>query len=73
MQLTKAIRKVDIVEESIREMVCIEHFVDKEFKRKDKYRIELKPVAVPSIFTDVNEINTHDQNFDCVDMLFHEV
>lgn len=68
MQWTKAIRRVEIVEKSIGGMICIEHFVEKDFKRKDKYRIELKPVAVPSIFADMNEINSHDQNIYCVDI-----
>lgn len=58
MQWTKAIRRVDIVEKSIGGMVCIDHFVEKDFKRNDKYRICLKPVAVPSIFAKVNEMDT---------------
>lgn len=68
MQWTKAIKKDETVERAIGGMVCIEHFLEKDFKRKDKYRIELKPEAVPSIFIDMSEYESHDANIECVDM-----
>lgn len=51
---TKVIKQVDFCEKPIGGMVCIEHFTEKDFKRNDKHKSQLKPESIPTIFNEQN-------------------
>lgn len=46
-------------------MVCFEHFSEDVFKRKDKYKVSLKPDAIPNIFNQTIQ----GENESCIDIV----
>lgn len=51
---TKAIKNVDFVDKPIGGMVCIDHFSEEDFKRKDRNVVQLKPGSIPTILIEEN-------------------
>lgn len=62
----KAVTKEEVWDKSFGGMVCIQHFTDNDFKRKDKSKVLLKPDAIPSIFNEI--IQTEKDNIENEDI-----
>lgn len=57
IEWTKAIKCIDLVGKPIGGMVCIEHFLEKDFKRNDKHVTQLKSGSIPMVFIGINKRN----------------
>lgn len=55
-------------------MVCMAHFSDDDFKRKDKHKVSLKPDAIPNIFKQIIQVQKEscmNEHIDIVEPVGH--